>query len=129
MRIINVTGRRSASIPAIKTPVVAARTKAATRESIKLAKSELEGKRVDKRHKIGAEEWATEEKWVNVHSSNVTAIKYDWEKGELYVRFGSSEYVYFGVAKNVAKMMFNTPSMGKFVHRVLRDRYQHRRLK
>ena len=81
------------------------------------------GPKVDKRHRGGSLDWAESGRWVNVKSSNVSAIKYDRQRKHLYVRFhGNSEYRYRGVARNTAESMFTAVSMGKFVWHVLRKR-------
>lgn len=110
-KITNLRGRASA-------PIDVASTRGSSTSTPKPSP------KVDKRHGLDADSWAEANQWVNVKSSNVAAIKYDWQKGKLHVRFNNgAEYIYDGVAKHVAKMMFTTTSMGKFVHRVLRDRY------
>ena len=83
---------------------------------------EAPGPKIDKRHKIGPEEWSDSGRWVHVHSSNVSGIKYDAEKELLFVEFlakGRSKgsiYVYYRIPDRLAKGMFDAPSVGKYLH-------------
>lgn len=85
--------------------------------------------KVDRRHQLDADDWASLGRWVNVKSSNVGAIKYDWDLRRLYVQFkNGSVYSYEGVHPVTARNMFNSASMGKFVWQRLRDKFAYRRL-
>lgn len=80
--------------------------------------------RVDLRSRISnVDTWAYSGKWVLVKSSNVKAIKYDVKLWKLYVRFkGGDIYIYNMAPPKLAKDMFLSPSMGKFVWAKLRDK-------
>lgn len=77
--------------------------------------------RVHRVHKLDAKGWYESGRWVNVTSSNVKGIMYDKKKSYLYVEFKSNAiYVYRDIDYRIAKNMFNSTSMGKFVWYVLR---------
>lgn len=79
---------------------------------------------------VTADEWVENPVWVNVASSNVAGISYDKENKNLFVEFSKgSVYVYYGVPKAIAKDMFLANSMGKFVHRYLKNKYAYRQIK
>ncbi len=97
--------------------------------------------RIDLRSRISdSDEWLKSGEWVLVRSSNVNAIRYDYVNGWLYVEFGGKPkkgggttelgtYVYYGVPPDVAKWMFESPSLGKYVHQVLKhDRYRYSKI-
>lgn len=89
---------------------------------------------------LDSDEWLKSGEWAVVKSSNVHAIRYDYPHRWLLVEFGGKPakgggttsqdvYIYYGVPPEVAKRMFESHSMGKFVHQVLKkDRYRFARL-
>jgi hypothetical protein len=87
--------------------------------------------KVDLRHKVlNASAWIRTGKWVNVRSSNVKSIQYDFVTKTLHVEFkdkagGGRVYAYWNVPQFTAKAMFNSPSMGKFVWKRLRGKYSY----
>lgn len=67
--------------------------------------------------------------WADLDSSNVAAMKYDADKGELHVKFkNGGTYVYEGVPPDVAEDMYHSSSAGRFVQENLKGQYQHRRV-
>lgn len=74
--------------------------------------------RVDQRYGLNAETWAGSGTWVGVKSTDVGAIMYDRKKAELFVEFRKSGNIYYyaNVPPQVAIDMYNTNSMGRFVH-------------
>ena len=75
-------------------------------------------------------EWADSGEWVSVTSSNVAGIAYKKHGKTLYVEFKSGAiYSYKGVLSVTAQDMFNSSSMGKFVHYRLKGRFPYQRLK
>ena len=98
--------------------------------------------RIDLRSRISDDkEWLYGGEWVLVRSSNVHSLRYDSRATRLYVQFGGkknkksggtspiSTYEYFDVSPGVAKRMFMSASMGRFVHEVLKkDGYRYRQL-
>lgn len=63
------------------------------------------------------------------NSSNVGSIQYDASSQELYVTFkNGSTYVYESVPPAFFRVMSSSASPGRFVHRLLRDRFVYRRL-
>ena len=86
--------------------------------------------KVDKRHQIGSTDWVNTGKWVRVKSSNVAGIAYHRKNKNMYVEFlNGAVYEYKGVAVDTARAMFNSGSMGKFVHRRLKGKYPFSRIK
>ncbi len=78
---------------------------------------------------INADQWVSTGQWVGVTSSNVKGIAYDSLAMELKVEFkGGSVYAYYNVGDVTAKDMFNTNSMGKFVHARLKGKYQYKKI-
>jgi hypothetical protein len=66
--------------------------------------------------------------WSLLDSSNVEAMKYDPDKGELHVKFKTGgTYIYEAVPPDVAEDMYHAPSAGRFVQENLKGQYQHRR--
>lgn len=106
---------------------IAAKKKARAREK--------QAPKVDKRHGIGSQEWVMSGRWVHVKSSNVEGIKFDYKNQNFFVEFQgkgrhpNAVYIYYNVPTRVAKDMFNAASMGKFVWRKLRGKYNYARIK
>src|SRR5260370_40269466 len=83
-------------------------------------KSPLKASRVDGRSfTLNAKEWAQSSRWVWVKSSWVRGIMYSQMFKHLYVEFNSGAVCRYATSEGMAKSMFNAPSIGKFVHRVL----------
>ncbi len=78
---------------------------------------------------LGADEWLEKGYWAVTVSSNVSAIRYDKPHLILYVAFTGVSftptrvYKYLGVPPQIAERMFLAPSVGKFVHQVLKGAY------
>jgi hypothetical protein len=66
---------------------------------------------------------------VPVQSKGIDWVAYDEEAQTLYVHFGSSRtYRYFDVPPAVYAWLLRAPSKGKFVNRLVKDRYRYERL-
>jgi hypothetical protein len=66
---------------------------------------------------------------VPVQSKGIDWVAYDEEAQTLYVHFGSSStYRYFNVPPPVYAWLLRAPSKGKFVNRLVKDRYRYERL-
>lgn len=66
---------------------------------------------------------------VPVQSKGIDWIAYDEAAQMLYVHFGSSRtYRYFDVPPEVYDWLLRAPSKGKFVNRLVKDRYRYERL-
>lgn len=64
-------------------------------------------------------------KWQEVESSNISAIGYDEEKQELYVRFSSgAEYAYHEVPTGIYQDFLDADSKGKYFYQHIKGRYQ-----
>lgn len=74
------------------------------------------------------DEWMKSGSWVIVESSNVSAIRYDIEKNELYVQYSKKgkTYIYEAVSEQAAKDMYSVNSMGTFSHQRLQGVYNFR---
>jgi len=78
---------------------------------------------------LSANQWIERKIWARVESSNVNRIRYDIDVQELYIEFnGGTVYLYRQVPSHVASDMFNTDSMGKFVHRRLKNNFPYRKI-
>ena len=67
--------------------------------------------------------------WASVDSSNVEAIKFDPQGGNLYVRFKSGvEYVYEGVDRDLVEALYHSSSVGRFLRENIIGTYTHRRV-
>lgn len=79
---------------------------------------------VDRTHKVKTKSWIEHPRWVNIHSTNVKRIKYNQKQLQLFVEFkNNSVYRYDNVPVEVAIDFFNSSSLGRFVWRRLRDRF------
>lgn len=95
------------------------------------------GNRVDHRHQIGATDWLDAKKWVLVKSSNVSGLYYDTSEHKLMVEFltkdkrrGGSVYEYYNVPRNTARSLFNAPSVGSALDRLVKKKgYSYRQIK
>lgn len=66
---------------------------------------------------------------VPLQSKGIDWVAYDEEAQTLYVHFSSSRtYRYFDVPPAVYAWLLRAPSKGKFVNRLVRDRYRYERL-
>jgi hypothetical protein len=66
---------------------------------------------------------------VPVQSKGIDWVAYDEEVLTLYVHFGSSRtYRYFDVPPAVYAWLLRAPSKGKFVNRLVKDRYRYEQL-
>lgn len=66
---------------------------------------------------------------VPVQSKGIGWVAYDEEARTLYVHFGSSRtYRYFDVPPAVYAWLLRAPSKGKFVSRLVKERYRYERL-
>lgn len=114
--------------------------KVAEKVAKKIAPAKAPPLKVDRRHKFDEADWVYDGRWARVMSSNVYAIKYEFEDKELYVQFlgggkrgrprsgPGAVYVYFGVPTRAARDMFIAASIGKYVWRRLRDRYTYAKI-
>jgi hypothetical protein len=65
---------------------------------------------------------------VPVQSKGIDWVAYDEEAQTLYVHFGASRtYRYFDVPPAVYAWLLRAPSKGKFVNRLVKDRYRYER--
>jgi hypothetical protein len=63
---------------------------------------------------------------VPVQSKGIDWVAYNEEAQTLYVHFGSSRtYRYFDVPPAVYAWLLSAPSKGKFVNRLVKDRYRY----
>lgn len=63
------------------------------------------------------------------NSSNVQEAGYDFDDGNLYVRFLNGYlYYYAGVSPQIWDQMIQAPSVGKFVHSHLKGQYEYGRV-
>lgn len=59
-------------------------------------------------------------------SSNISGFRYDEEKKELTIQFkGGGEYIYHDVPHHVYNDLGNAASLGTFVHKRLKGRFEH----
>ena len=58
-------------------------------------------------------------------SSNIRAVKYDYEFEELYIRFKTSLYVYYDVPEKVFLKLLKAPSVGSFFYYNIRNVYNY----
>lgn len=66
----------------------------------------------------------------NVESSNIRAVDYDDITSTLTLYFHSGYvYRYFGVPANVVKDLVNSPSIGQYFHRYIREQYPYEKTK
>jgi hypothetical protein len=66
---------------------------------------------------------------VPLQSKGIDWVAYDEEVQTLYVHFGSSRtYRYFDVPPAVYAWLLRAPSKGKFVNRLVKERYRYERL-
>lgn len=63
--------------------------------------------------------------WVAVRSSAIGAIGYERETRRMYVDFHDSSpvYIFCEVPEAVFRQFVSAPSIGRFYHRHVRDRY------
>jgi hypothetical protein len=67
--------------------------------------------------------------WASVDSSNVDALKYDPQGGNLHVRFkNGSEYIYGGVDPELVEALYHASSVGSFLRENIMGTYTHRRV-
>ena len=67
--------------------------------------------------------------WASVDSSNVDALKYDPQGGDLHVRFkNGSEYIYEGVDPDLVEALFHSSSVGRFLNENIKGTFTHRRV-
>lgn len=63
---------------------------------------------------------------VSVRSRGIDWVAYDEEAQTLYVQFGASRaYRYFDVPPPVYDWLLRAPSKGKFVNRLVKDRFRY----
>lgn len=83
---------------------------------------------------LGADGWIEAGVYVKVESSNVAAIKYVKGRDELHVEFKAKgrgknpRYAYHGVPEELARRMFLSESMGRFVWENLRTWFRFTKL-
>src|SRR5262245_63652494 len=64
-----------------------------------------------------------------VNSNSIKWVRYDEQAGTLDVAFaGSGEYRYFDVGPEVYAWLMKTESKGKFIARLVKDKYRYERL-
>lgn len=64
-----------------------------------------------------------------VSSSNVESVGYDGSSETLYVRFlNGSIYTYLNVPLVVFEQLLNSPSIGSFMHRNIKNVYPYNRI-
>jgi hypothetical protein len=68
--------------------------------------------------------------WVNTpESSHISAIRYDEENQDCFVRFGDGDtYRYLSVPKKVWEEFMAHPSKGRFTNIVLRRQYRYEKV-
>jgi len=89
--------------------------------------------RIDRRHGIHkATDWIERGQWVGVKSSNVSAMMYFAPTSRLYVEFLPSKkfpqgsvYFYKEVPVELAILIFNAESIGKFLHARIKKSYSY----
>lgn len=65
--------------------------------------------------------------YTHVTSSNIASVA--WSDGSLYVVFHhGGEYRYRDVPRKVFEQMLSAPSVGKFFHAEVRNKYPHERV-
>lgn len=73
---------------------------------------------------VAFDDWLKSDKWIDVESSNLTQIKYDFKAKTLYVRFSSGKYyMYLNVPTRTVKDLFSASSMGRFHARRIKGVY------
>ena len=79
--------------------------------------------KIDKRHRLEADDWVDSGRWVRVSSSNVSAIMFDKLRERIYVEFlpskkfpAGSVYFYLSCPAQLAKDLFNAGSIGIFLN-------------
>lgn len=77
---------------------------------------------------IGRETWLLYGQWAHGQSSFVSAIRYDRNRKELYVRFRRTGFlaIYPNIQERLASDMFESWSLGRFVHSHLYRRMPYR---
>jgi hypothetical protein len=66
---------------------------------------------------------------MDVDSTAIRRIRYDRQRGKLYVRFiDGDEYLYVGVPEEVHRSFVEAPSKGGFFAHQIRGRYPYNRL-
>ena len=66
--------------------------------------------------------------WASVDSSNVDALKYDAQGGNLHVRFkNGAEYIYEGVDPESVEALYHASSVGRELNENIIGSYPHRR--
>ena len=71
----------------------------------------------------------TEPEMQMVDSSNVEAVGFDPESGDIYVRFiGGDTYVYSGVNEATFQELLNADSVGSYRNRVIKPNYTYNKL-
>ncbi len=87
------------------------------------------GTRILKEQFMGLTEWIDKGYWAITISSNVNAIRYNKQAGILWVAFTSKSlhpsrlYKYHKVEIPTAEACFDSVSLGRFVHNVLKRGY------
>ena len=87
------------------------------------------GSRIMREQGVGSLDWLDGDIWAVGMSTNVAAIRYDSKQSHLYVafttrNFGATRvYRYYGVERHRAESFFLAPSLGAYVHKVLKPGY------
>lgn len=67
--------------------------------------------------------------WASVDSSNIDALKFDPQGGNLHVRFKTgAEYIYEDVPVELVEGLYHASSVGRFLRENIMDNYTHRRV-
>ena len=67
--------------------------------------------------------------WASVESSNIDALKFDNQGGNLHVRFKSgAEYIYEEVPVELVEALYHAGSVGTFLRENIMGNYTHRRV-
>ncbi len=77
---------------------------------------------------MGKKSEPKQDKFVKVKSSNIDAIRYVEEREELHIRFKTEKvYKYRKVPQTVYDSMLITESIGKFMNKEIRNKYDFQR--
>ena len=65
---------------------------------------------------------------VEVQSSNLAAVDYDWSKTLTIAFHSGGFYEYYGVPHSEYAALLNADSHGKYFHAYIKNRYRYRRV-
>ena len=63
--------------------------------------------------------------WVNVRSSAIRKIGYDFSSNRMYIDFEDSDpyYTYCGVPEDIFRSFVSAGSVGRYYHHYIKDKY------